>query len=240
MSLKASHPNDPERPISSGDGYVLDGSEFEKLLGRVHSSLDAERGLRGRLRALPTRVRALLVATAIALVVGSELIFSRRVVFDAYPLWRLAATAATYTGLLALVSSFALRPLYRSAVSAANETAVLVASFAAPFCWALAPSPTLAHVVASAGGGRDCLVVGIALGTVLIIVFRALDRAPQTNFRSAAVFAAAAGLLANLALACHCPRTLPRHLALVHAPIGLLLLLVYRRVLVRFDRRYAR
>ena len=240
MPLEASPTSDPERPAASREECALDGADFERLLGGVHASLDAERGLQSRLRALPTRVRSLLVATAVALVVGGALAFARRVDFDAYPPWRLFLNAATYAGLLAFVSSLVLRPLHRRPVSASWETALATASFLAPFCWALAPVPVLSRVVDPAGGGRDCLVVGIALGTALLVLFRSLDRAPQTNLRSAALFAAGAGLLANLALVFHCPRTRPMHLALVHAPMGLLLLFAYGVVLAGLGRRFAR
>jgi hypothetical protein len=240
MLLEASPISDPERPAASRDEHVLDGSDFERMLGRVHASLDAERGLRGRLRALPTRVRSLLVATAVILVGGGALVFARRVDFDAYPRWRLLLNAATYAGLLALVSSLVLRPLHRRPVSASWETALATVGLLAPFGWALAPMPVLSRAVDPVGGGRDCLVVGIVLGTALAVLLRSLDRAPQTSLRSAALFAAGAGLLANLALVFHCPRTRPMHLALVHAPMGLLLLFAYGVVLAGLGRRFAR
>ena len=239
--MEVSQPSDPARPIPLQDESALNGPEFDRLLGRVHASLDAEQGLAGRLRALPTRVRALLVGTAVALVVGFMLVFARRADFDAYPHWRLVVTAATYAGLLALVSYLVLRPLHWRAASVASERTVVVAGFLAPFCWALTPPPAVAPLVNSASsivGGRDCLAVGLTLGTALVIGFGALDRAPQANFRSTALFAGGAGLLANLALLCHCPRTRLLHLALVHAPIGLLMLVAYWGVLARLERRF--
>lgn len=240
MPLEASPTSEPERPAASRDEHALDGADLERMLGGIHASLDAERGLGSRLRALPTRGRSLLVAMAVALVIGGALAFGRRVDFEAYPPWRLYLNATTYAGLLALVSSLVLRPLHERLVSASWETALATASFLAPFCWALAPVPVLSRAVDPAGGGRDCLVVGIALGAALVVLFRSLDRAPQANFRSAALFAAGAGLLANLALVLHCPRTRPLHLALVHAPVGLVLLFAYGFVVAGLGRRFAR
>ena len=66
-----------------------------------------------------------------------------------------------------------------------------------------------------------------------------VDRAPETNLRAAALLSAAGGLTANLALVFHCPKTQPLHLLLVHAPIGLLLLVVSRRLLLRLAPRRA-
>jgi hypothetical protein len=170
---------------------------------------------------------------------GGVLVFGRRADFDAYPSWRLILNAVSYAGLLGLVSSLVLRPLHCPSASASWEVALLATSLLAPFGWAAATPPILSHVVAPAGGGRDCLLVGIALGAALIALFRALDRAPQTDVRSAALLAAAAGLLANLALLFHCPRMPSLHLAFVHAPIGLLLLFAYRG-LAEAGRRFAR
>jgi hypothetical protein len=192
--------------------------------------------MRGKLRALSTPSRSLVVATVVALVVGAVFAFARRVDFDTYPGWRLALNAATYLGLLALISALMLRPLHWRAVSAGREMALVALSFLAPFGWALAPVPALSRVVDASSGGRDCLVIGFALGAILIVLFHAIDRALQSNFRSAAIAAAGAGLTANLALVFHCPQTRPLHLAFVHAPIGLVLLFVYRRVLLRFAR----
>jgi hypothetical protein len=218
----------------------LDGPNLERLLARVHESLDAEQGLQGRLRALPTRVRSLLVALAVALVLGVVLVFARRADFDAYPPWRLVLNAATYVGLLALVSNRVLRPLHRPPACRSRELVLVSAALLAPFGWALAPLPMLSRVMDPVAGGRDCLSVGITLGVALILLFRILDHAPQTaNFRSAALFASGAGLLANLALAFHCPRTRPLHLAMLHAPIGLVLLFAYGGVLAAFGRRLA-
>lgn len=238
MHLEVSQPSHPERITTSRDECALDSPDFERLLGRVHASLDAERGPWAALRALRTRVRALLVAAMVALVLAGVLVFARRIDFDAYPRWRLILNGATYAGLLVLVSDLVLRPLHRRAAPAPCEIALVAAGLLAPFCWALAPAPVL--LVDATRGGRDCLAIGLALGTALVVLFRALDRAPQTNFRSAALFAAGAGLLANLALACHCPRTLPRHLALVRAPIGFIVLILYWAALAGLGRRFAR
>ena len=238
MQLILRNAIDPERSAAPHDEHPPTDADIERLLGRVHASLDAEQGVLGKLRALPTRTRWLVVATAVALMVGGVFAFARRVDFDAYPPWRLVLTAATYVALLALIANLVLRPFYRRGASASREMILVAASFLAPFGWALAPVPVLSHPVDTAGGGRDCFALGVALGTTLIVLFRALDRAPQTNLRSVAILAAGAGLVANLAFVFHCPQTRPLHLVLVHAPIGLVLLLICRPALARLARTH--
>ena len=58
-------------------------------------------------------------------------------------------------------------------------------------------------------------------------LLRVLDRS-TTEGRSLLVPAAAGGILANIALFVHCPAVSPLHLVLIHAPVGLVLLLGYK------------
>jgi len=228
-----------QRPTRPEDAHTPLDTEMERLLGRLRSSLDEEKGPKGALRALPTWARFALAGAGILAMVAGVFLTARRADFDAYPPIRLSLWVVSYVGLLALLASRTLRPLFRTIEPAGREMALVAACFAAPFVWALIPPAHLLHFVDTTGGGRDCLVLGVALGTAVIVLMRALDRAPDSNFRAAALGAAAGGLTANLALVFHCPKTHPLHLLVVHAPIGLVLLFAYRRVLKRFALRRA-
>jgi hypothetical protein len=209
------------------------------LLDEVHASLDRERGPVAALRALSTPARTVLVGLAVAAMVLGVFLVARRADFVAYSPLRIALVAASYVALLGLLVSRALRPLYRTAEPAGREMALVAACFFAPFVWAAIPSPALSHFVDISGGGKDCLLLGLAFGAAVIGLVRLLDRAAESNFRAAAMLSAAGGLTANLALVFHCPQTRALHLLLVHAPIGLLLLFVYRRLQARMVPRRA-
>jgi hypothetical protein len=104
----------------------------------------------------------------------------------------------------------------------------------------LLPEPKRAYPVDTAGAGKNCFVVGVALGVALLTLLRGLDRSAHRGENSVLLAAAASGLLANLALCFHCPLTGALHLATVHAPIGFVLLLSYRRLLRYLDLRSSR
>jgi hypothetical protein len=226
-------------PATSEIGRKSPDAELDWLLGEVHASIAEERGAVAAVRGMPTAVRAALVTAGIATMIALVVVFAPRADFEAFPPARLAFLAASYVALLVLVASRALRPLHRTLEPAGREMALTAACFVAPFAWALLPPPVLSRFVDTTGGGKDCLVLGIVLGAAVIGLIRLVDRAPDTNFRAAALLAAAGGLVANLALVFHCPRTQPLHLLLVHAPIGLLLLFIARRLLLRVAARRA-
>jgi hypothetical protein len=124
---------------------------------------------------------------------------------------------------------------------AGREMAIAAACFAAPFIGALMPAHPLLYSVdtAGTGNGGDCLALGVALGALVVLLMRALDRAPESSFRSATLVAAAGGLAANLALLFYCRKPYPFHLAIEHAPIGFLLLFVCRLFFARLSLRRA-
>jgi hypothetical protein len=80
----------------------------------------------------------------------------------------------------------------------------------------------------------------VGLGGALLALLRGLDRGAHRGEHSVLLAAAAAGVLANLALCFHCPLTGPLHLATVHAPIGFVLFLSYRRLMRYFALRSSR
>lgn len=228
-----------KRSMSSADVRAASDAEMQQLIVRLHSSLDNEKGILATLRTLPTWARFTILAVTVTTMVDGVFVLSGPVGKGAYPPVALAIWSLSYAALLALVVSRALRPLHRSMEPAGREMAVAAACFMVPFIGALIPAHPLLRSVDTAGSGGDCLALGVALGAAVVLVMRALDRAPESTFRSATIVAAAGGLAANLVLAFYCRRTYPPHLAIEHAPIGVLLLFVCRLVFVRSSLRRA-
>lgn len=211
-------------------------AEVESLLGQTEALLDREEGTLSRLRSLSTVSRNLIAAAGTALAVTLVLVFARRGDFDSLPGWQLALATAVYVLPLGGMVWLLLSPLYRVGPRPRQAAAVIAAAFALPFIWAVVPTLTFAHGQGATRHG--CLFLGLGLGGLFVGLLRALDRAADGDPRSLAMGAAAGGLLANLALTFYCPETRILHLAIAHAPLGFLLLLLYRRAL-RLARRSA-
>jgi hypothetical protein len=200
-------------------------AELDTLWKRVESAIAHETGVGAWLRSMPTRWRVIL-ASGVAVVMPVILGFaSPRSDLEAYPEMRLALSMGAFAVLLGVLIVLNLRPLQRPELS----TRALIFAFVAlavPFLIALLPEVRLTHPVAF-HDLHDCLLVGSICGGALMALLRALDRS-IANARALLVPAAAGGILANVALSLHCPVVSPLHLALIHAPIGLVLLYGYK------------
>jgi hypothetical protein len=204
--------------------------EIERLLGTVEALVEKDSGPIGKLRGLPTGARWALAAVTVTSLVALVIVLLRRDDFESCPTWYLALMVASYAVPLTVLVGRVLAPLHRLDSLPERGDLVLGAAFCLPFLWSLFPASLLLHAAQAVAIKKDCLALGVALGALTIVALRALDRAADTEPRTVPMVAAAGGLVANLALVFHCPQTRLLHLALVHAPIGLLLLFVYRRV----------
>ena len=214
-------------------------SEIERLLGTVEALVERDNSAVGKLRGLPTSARWAIAAAAVTLLVGCVFALLRRGDLATCPTWYIALMTASYAVPLALLVGRVLAPLHRLGSLPDRGDYLIGAAFFLPFFWALFPPAALVHAAQAVAIKRDCLALGVALGAMTIVALRALDRAADTEPRTVLMVAAAGGLVANLALFFHCPQTRLLHLALVHAPIGLLLLFTYRRVASRRAARAA-
>ncbi len=204
-------------------------TEVERLLGETEALLDREQGPRSKLRSLPSGSRSIVAAAGAVLAVICVYAFARRSDFSEIPAWQLALVTASYAAPLAGLVWCLLSPLYRVEVRPERARRLILGSFALPFVWAVLPPLAFGHT-GSGTTRHGCVFLGLTLGGLFIGLLRALDRAADGDPRSVAMGAAAGGLVANLGVALYCPETRLLHLALVHAPLGLLLLFVYRRV----------
>lgn len=202
-------------------------AELGPLLREVEATLSMERGLGARLRSLRTPVRLALASAAVGLMALSLFVLARRVDFAVYPAWRLASLVAVYALLLGGALRHQLRPLHSVVRAAGHDVLWPTLGFVAPFVIALLPPQRLAQTVSTVGEGQNCLVIGIAFGGALIALLRGLDRTDHPDRGAVLLASAAAGLAANLVLELYCPLLHRAHLAAIHAPIGIVLLVLY-------------
>lgn len=202
-------------------------AQLSALQSRVEADRSGDTGLGGRLRALSTSRRILLVMTVVVLVTAVAFVTTPRPDLAHYP----AARMALSLGLLVAVTGAAawrlLRPLHLPPPGVWTSRALLVIGVLTPCVLALVP---IHHPGAPAGEGvafaaacGKCLGFGAALGLpVLFLAFWA-RRARIDGAAVAALGGVAAGLTGNLTLQVHCPITESTHLLLGHA--GLLVVL---------------
>ncbi len=222
-------PEAPPLPLPADLRPPAEDPDVERLLGNLEKLLDEEQGFRSKVRSLPTATRGLVAGGAALFAVLCVFLLVRRADFAAVRPWQLELAIGSYMLPLGILIWRLLLPLHRVETRSEHFAALITASFALPFLWAVVPPRAIAHVLQAADIRRDCLLLGLLVGGAFIALLRLLDRAADGDPRSLAMGAAAGGLLANLALVIHCPQTRFLHLALGHAPIGLLLLWAYRR-----------
>jgi hypothetical protein len=203
--------------------------EVERLLVATQLLLDGERGPRSSLSSLSTAARGLIAALVAVLAVGGVFWRVRRADLAFVPGWQLALAGASYAVVLGFLLWRILLPLHRLEARPEHAGALLGTAFGLPFMWALMPPHAFARVLQAADIRHDCLPLGLVIGGAFVALLRVLDRAADRDPRGIAMGAAAGGLVANLALAVHCPETRVLHLVIAHAPIGLLLFWLYRR-----------
>ncbi|WP_394823208.1 hypothetical protein [Pendulispora albinea] len=239
----------PESPGSgSGSGSGSSELDLEAVRLRVLSDIARERGVSATLRNLPTEVRFALAMAAIGLVFAAFFSFIPWALAH-YPYvpakwrdlgwgrawkWNERILALVMLGAVLLVALVrrALRPLHVVATRSADVW-VLALAFIAPFMMPVAmpqhePEPARQYVV--------CFVLGLALGGLLLLLLRTLDRSVHADRARAVVAVGTAGFATALALQLACPWKGPLHHLSCHAPIGLALAGVYA-LFVRFSKR---
>lgn len=200
-----------------------------ELWARTERRLLADTGARAWLRSRPTWQRAALALLAGALLAAGALrrpAVAPLVAMDPVAWVQLVLYAAlTVAGIHAL-----LRPLARPAPRGLVRAALVGAAVLLPVIFAF-PTPGSvhgAHVLSEGELARrtlGCLLYGLALGLPFLGVLWLLDRSERLGLSALVVLAVASGLLANLALALHCPLDERAHLLLGHAPVGVALAL---------------
>jgi hypothetical protein len=210
--------------------------EFAEL----ERSLAREKGLRAWLRSRPTLVRAAVSIWSLLLVLTFFVLTRRRPDWELYPALRLNLLFAVFAFGAFLAIDLALRGPLRHGRKL--HAAVAAVSLAVPMIVAFLPRAHTLHDASLQGtishfGERvlGCFTTGLLASAPLSILVYLFNREDRLSPLTAALTAAAAGFGANLALHAHCAITDPGHLALGHALLGLVWLVVLLSV-----RRFSR
>ncbi len=191
-------------------------SAVDDLLARTLASVDTERGVSAKMRALSTPMRiAIAIATAIAvpLVV---LAITPRPDLDIVPPGRFALDVLLYALPAIAALAVALWPMHRT-VSARTRSLVAVACVLAAACVAALP-PLHRHPVAAIPEGEfgRLAIMCFAFGTISAVpafaILRMLAREGASVGAKAFALGLAAALSGSAAVFLHCPITAPAHL----------------------------
>jgi len=191
------------------------------LWSSLEGALRAESGPRAWLRSRATPVRLLIAAlVASAIVTYGGRAAEGGVAPAERPLvWLVAFTLVGFACLSVLVA-----PLGRPRPPPGVRLAIVLAALALPLLYAsssvasLAPASPQQFTFAEQALG--CFAYGTFLVLPFLFVVWALDRGERPFLGLVAGVGAVAGLVANVALALHCPNTEPAHIAAGHATIG--------------------
>jgi hypothetical protein len=196
------------------------GETGDELFASVERAVLAESGPRAWLRSRSTPIRA-----AIAVFAGVAV-----VAIGGRPALGGGARPATAPW-LALFAFFAIAclwmlvaPLGRPRPAPARRALLVASVLALPFGYATlawgSPSPSTGVEIGFVEQAFACFSYGTFLALPLCAVLWAIERSDRPFVLLLLGFGAVAGLVANAALALHCPNTEPAHLVFGHATIG--------------------
>jgi hypothetical protein len=215
--------------------------DLSALEAELEREIAAEQGVRADLRALSTPRRYLSVLLPLCLLAGVTLLVRPRLDLAVYPAGRMALVLGVVGSLLLSSLLLALWSLaWRPLPEALRKLAVLLAPLSLFVLYVLPPAHA-AHPASVQAEGMSaliaralpCLMIGSVVAASAFAFLRAFDRGAT---RAGWLFAACAGLYANLLLQLHCSVTAPAHMLLGHLGVALLALLAVA-VLGRSHRR---
>jgi len=191
------------------------------LFALVEHDVTREVGLRARLRALPTRMRAGTLVGVAGALLGLQLLLHRRHDFGEYSPVVFWATALVLVAALALGASQVMRGPSAPLGSAVRERGVAVALLLAPALVALlAPLGASSPDELAWANPSGCFSYGAALVVPVVLSYWLFERRDAVPFSALVSAGALAGLAANLLLHAHCSSANLAHLLLGHASIG--------------------
>ncbi len=208
----------------------LDLPDFTALEAELEREIAAEHGVRAGLRALSTPRRVLLVLLPLCSLAGITLLVRPRLDLAVYPSTRMALVLGVVSALVLLSLLLALWSLaWRPLPETVRKLGVALAPIALLVLYALPPAHTAHPASLQAEGltalflhALPCLLIGSAVAASTFFLVRAFDRG---GTRASSLFAACAGLYANLLLQLHCSVTAPAHMLLGHLGVAVLALL---------------
>lgn len=189
------------------------------LFALVERDVKGETGLRARLRALPTRVRA----TALVGFAGSlslyQFVVHRR---PDYSPWVLGGISAAFGLMLVACSAQLMRGANAPLAASARDRRAAIQWLLLPaLLTLLIPLGTSSPVwLAAWGSPSACFSYGAVLAAPLVLMYWLFERRDQVPLPALISAGALAGVAANLLLFVHCPSAHLGHLLLGHASIG--------------------
>jgi hypothetical protein len=148
------------------------------------------------------------------------------------PLGLLLPIVIALTSLFAATAWATLRPLYRTALPAFAEVALIATCLAAPVALSFL-QPETGHPAALKGTGPElfryvaiCLSHGVTLTGLVWLAVRALDRRALDAGGAPWLAGATGVVVATLALELHCAIPTTTHWLLAHAGVGAVLVVV--------------
>lgn len=201
---------------------VLPAVEPGDLFALVDREVKQEVGLRARLRALPTRLRAIILSGVVVLMLAAQIAYRCRPDFTELEpalFWGVAAMLSVVLGLgvwrLLRGSS---TPLWVSGNERWLTLGLLVFPAVALLVMPLAaPSPEWGH---SWGRPESCFSHGALLSVPFVLIYWLFERRDRIPISSWVMVGALAGVSSNLLLHSICPSAHLGHLLVGHASIG--------------------
>jgi hypothetical protein len=201
-------------------GAEAPGAANPELWKSLDGALAAETGPRAWLRSRATPVRMLLVVfVAIVLVsVGGRPADETVKPLEAMLWWLFGFAVAGFACLWVLVA-----PLGRPRPPPATRVLLVGAALALPLVYAFGGSSASRAPASLAEQAVGCFVYGTILALPFLGVVWLIERSDRPWLTRLVSVGAVGGLVANAALALHCPNTEIGHLVLGHAMVGALL-----------------
>ena len=203
----------------------------------IEDEIARSRGWWALLGELPTLVRWVLAAAAMAVTIGIGVLLRRHNLAE-YPPLRLAAELAALASVIVVSCWLWIRPLFKPQPGALVSRIMLASALALPLALAALPA-ALPASSASLGVGEQlhraagCFLFGSMIAMPALVLLVGVGRRSSGSLEFIMLPAVAAALAGLFALELHCPDAYPGHLLLGHAPIVWILpvlLLALRRL----------
>lgn len=214
--------------------------DLEHRWAHLADELGRERGIRARLRELPTKARNVWLGLVTVLILLVNLVALPRPDLRMIPIERLTVDLTLYGVPLVVVWMLVLRPLHQPRLTRAAWLTGLVGIVAVALVASLPPAHT-DHPASLAGTGDDflarargCFLFGTAMALPVLLCARALMRDDGSLWSVGGLLAVFAALVGNVSLYLHCPIVASEHLWAGHVavlvPFGAAAIWARRRV----------
>lgn len=202
--------------------------EMSGVQAAVDEQINADTGVRARLRAMPTRARAGLVVGLAGFIPLYWLVASRRVDLSVYPTGRLLLDLTLLASPIVLLTVLTVRPVHRRQWPSWTAPVAVAVAIAAALSLTSMPAAHVDHPASLLGTGDDmvpralaCFTTGALSGLPLVAWIWMVSRRDRPLWKVGALGSMLAAAVGGLSVFFHCPLTSPLHLTLGHATVML-------------------